>query len=79
MGARARHALRLPSLIVATAHAQRRSFFVIDVHIRPEHAMKHRPIFRKRHSTRHRVTRTLLLIGAILAALGAGLASVLAR
>jgi hypothetical protein len=79
MGARVRHALHLPSLIVAAVHARRRSLFVIDAHFRPEHAMKHRPIFRKRRATRHRVTRALLLIGAILAALGAGLASVLAR
>jgi len=41
--------------------------------------MKHRPIFRKRRSTRHRATRALLLIGGALAVLGAGLATVLAR
>jgi len=78
MGAGARHALRLPfadrrcrscAAAIALPHAR-----ISD----QKHAMKHRPIFRKRPSSRHRTMRALLVIGAILAVLGAGLASMLA-
>jgi hypothetical protein len=44
-----------------------------------EYAMKHRPLFRKRRPTHHRATRKLLLLCAVIALLGAGIASVLAR